>query len=152
MNTVRPDALHSLSNLYEADETAWLEEMSRLVAERRFTELDIEHLSEYLADMAKRDKREVLNRLTVLLAHLLKWEYQPEQRTNSWRATIVVQRHELEGLLDSGTLRKYAVEIMSRAYRKAVERAAIETSLAEQVFPVDCPQTLDEVLGEDTAA
>jgi hypothetical protein len=40
-----------------------LEVMSRLVAERRFEEFDCEHLSEYLSDMARRDRREVYSRL-----------------------------------------------------------------------------------------
>jgi len=54
-----------VKSLYQDDETAWLELMSRVVAEKRFEELDYETLSEYLADMARRDRREVLNWLTV---------------------------------------------------------------------------------------
>src|ERR1700730_18671616 len=94
----------SLSDLYHEDETAWLEAMARLVAARRFDELDHENLREFLADMARRDKREVLSRLTTLLAHLLKWEHQPQQRTRSWEATILHQREELRDLLESSTL------------------------------------------------
>src|SRR5205807_9659343 len=106
--------------LYHEDETAWLEEMSRLVAERRFQDLDVENLSEFLSDMARRDKRDVLSRLTTLFAHLLKWEHQPEQRSNSWRATIANQRDELNDLLESGTLLKYANDVMGKAYGRAV--------------------------------
>src|SRR5262245_40195193 len=83
-----------LSELYELDETAWLEQMSKLAAERRFNKMDHEHLSEYLSDMAIRDRREVKSRLTTLLAHLLKWEFQPKKRTNSWRGTILVQQRD----------------------------------------------------------
>src|SRR5712692_9170689 len=93
-----------LSELYHEDETAWLEAMARLVAQRRYDELDHEHLSEFLGDMARRDKREVLSRLATLLAYLLKWEHQPDQRSNSWRATISVQRQELRDLFESRTL------------------------------------------------
>ena len=53
----------SLHDLYERDETAWLDAMARLAAERRHEEFDFEHLSEFLADMASRDRREVFNRL-----------------------------------------------------------------------------------------
>ena len=77
-----------LSLLYEADETAWLEAMSELVAQRRYAELDHAHLGEYLADMAKRDRREVFSRLVVLLSHLLKWQHQPENCSGSWRGTL----------------------------------------------------------------
>src|SRR4051812_13018000 len=105
-----------LASLYHDDETAWLESMARLVAERRFDELDHEHLHEYLLDMARRDQREVLSRLTALLAHLLKWERPPEPRPHSWRATILHQRNDLRDLLESGTLRNYAEEVLGRAY------------------------------------
>src|SRR6266540_3178234 len=93
-----------LSALFERDETAWLEIMSHLAAEGRFVEMDHINLSEYLADMAKRDRREVSSRLVVLLTHLLKWEHQPSNRTGSWRGSILEQRRELRKLLESGTL------------------------------------------------
>src|SRR5438094_267910 len=85
----------ALTDLYELDETAWLDAMTELLHRGAYTELDYIHLEEYLADMAKRDRREVESRLTVLLAHVLKWVYQPEHRSRSWRATIVEQRQEL---------------------------------------------------------
>src|SRR5437764_15072680 len=89
-------------SLYEQDETAWLEQTAALVAQRRFAEIDPDHLSEYLADMARRDKREVPSRLIVLLVHLLKWEHQPEQRTGSREPAILHQRRESLDLLESG--------------------------------------------------
>ena len=135
-----------LAELYEDDETAWLEEMSRLVSERRYRELDHEHLSEFLADMARRDKREVLNRLTLLFAHLLKWEHQPDQRSNGWQATIAVQRRELKDLLESGTLLRHANEVVGKAYERAVKQAALETNLPENSFPTECPFALETVL------
>src|SRR5262249_44184450 len=136
-----------VATLYEQDETAWLEQTAHLIAQRRFEEIDHKNLSEYLADMARRDKREVLSRLVTLLTHLLKWEYQPEGRSKSWRGTIVEQRRELKQLLESGTLRGYAGEVLTRAYQEAVEQAAAETGLAEQTFPSECSLALDEVSG-----
>ncbi len=59
-----------LARLYESDEIAWLEEMCRLIEERRYDELDYKNLSEYLSDMARHDSREVLHRLTTLLDHM----------------------------------------------------------------------------------
>ena len=80
---------HPLAGLAESDETAWLERTADLVRGRRFDQLDPDTLAEYLTDMAKRDRREVYNRLVVLLAHLLKWEYQPAGRGRSWQVTIL---------------------------------------------------------------
>src|SRR4051812_45488797 len=105
-----------LSLLYEQDETAWLEEMSKLAAGGRIAEMDCPHLSEYLADMAKRDRREVFSRLVVLLTHLLKWEHQPDRRGDSWVGTIFEQRRELRMLLESGVLRNHALDVLADAY------------------------------------
>src|ERR1700724_1984813 len=126
-----------LSVLYERDETAWLEAMSALAASGRFAEMDFLHLSEYLADMAKRDRREVFSRLVVLLTHLLKWEHQPDRRSGSWRGTIREQRRELRQLVESGTLRNHAEVVLAGAYAEARQQAADETELDLSLFPID---------------
>lgn len=135
-----------LAELFEQDETAWLEAMSRLIVDGRFEELDYPHLNEFLCDMARRDKREVLSRLTSLLVHLLKWEHQPDQRTASWAATIANQRDELADLLESKTLLNHAAETLAKAYGRAVKQAALETGLLETAFPTDCAYSLDSIL------
>jgi uncharacterized protein DUF29 len=138
----------ALDELYETDETAWLEESARLLDERRFDELDLTYLAEYLRDMARRDKREVLSRLTFLLAHLLKWDRQPDRRTASWRVTIDNQRDELNDLLESGTLRRHAEEILPRAYERARRQAVADTGLSDADFPPESPVSIDQLLGE----
>jgi hypothetical protein len=140
-----------LSVLYERDETAWLETMSALAASRRYAEMDYLHLSEYLADMAKRDRREVFSRLVVLLAHLLKWEHQPEGRSGAWRGTIREQRRELRQLLESGILRNHAEAVLADAYAEARRQAADETELSLDVFPVEDARDLDELLAQPDA-
>jgi hypothetical protein len=149
MAMVQRQSQITLAELYHEDETAWLEEMSRLVAQRRYQDLDIEHLSEFLSDMARRDKREVLSRLTLLLAHLLKWDHQPDQRSQGWKATIAVQRRELADLLESGALRNFADEVLPKAYERAVKQACLETDVPETTFPTECPFTLDTALGNE---
>ena len=134
-----------LTALYEADETAWLDAMSELVARGRFAELDRIHLAEYLSDMAKRDRREVNSRLAQLLAHLLKWYFQPEKRTRSWERSIELQRQKLQRILDSGTLRNHAQEHLSEIYADAARLAIIETGLPQTIFPRACPYSLIEI-------
>ena len=141
----------SLTTLYERDETAWLETMSELAAQRRYAEMDHLHLSEYLSDMAKRDRREVLSRLVVLLAHLLKWEHHPNRQSGSWRGSIREQRRELRQLLESGTLLNHAVAVLSDAYAEARRQVADESELELSVFPVAMAWTLAEILGESGA-
>jgi hypothetical protein len=136
----------SLPELFEADETAWLERMSQLAAEGDTGEMDLANLSEFLSDMARRDKREVLRRLATLLTHVLKWEHQPQKRTRSWELTIQEQREELRELLESATLRNYAATALEKAYQRAVRRAAVETDLNEDTFPVTCACSLEQLV------
>jgi hypothetical protein len=136
----------ALPDLYERDETAWLEAMAELIHEGRCGDLDYQHLAEYLADMARRDRREVESRLAVLILHVLKWTFQPANRSGSRRGTIIAQRQELAGLLSSGVLRNHAEAVLGSAYAKGVERAAAETGLSAAVFPSDCPYTIDQLL------
>lgn len=137
-----------LEVLYERDETGWLEAMAGLIRAGRLDEVDYPNLAEYLADMARRDRREVVSRLSVLIAHLLKWRHQPERRSRSWRATIEVQRQELSELLESGVLRDHAGEVLGKAYANGVRQAAAETGLPDATFPADCPYPLEAVLSE----
>jgi hypothetical protein len=97
--------------------------------------------------MAKRDRREVFSRLVVLLAHLLKWDHQPDRRSGSWRGTIREQRRELRQLLESSTLRNHAASVFADAYAEARAQAADETELDVGVFPAESPWDLDAALG-----
>jgi len=138
-----------LSVLYEQDETAWLEIMSALAEEGRFTEMDHPNLSEYLASMAKRDRREVRSCLRLLLTHLLKWEHQPDHRSGSWRATIMEQRFELRDLVESGTLYNHATSVLADAYENARMKAAAETTLPIGSFPTECGWDLESLLVDE---
>jgi Domain of unknown function DUF29 len=135
--------------LYEEDETAWLEATSELIRQGRLDEVDYPNLAEYLGDMARRDRREVESRLALLVTHVLKWAHQPERRSGSWRATIVEQRQELEGLVGRGVLRNHAEAVLENVYRKAVERVVAETGLPEATFPVAFSLTLKKLLSAD---
>lgn len=141
-----------LASMYEADETAWLDLTAELVRRGRFDQIDAAALAEFLTDMARRDRREVFGRLVVLLAHLLKWEHQPERRSGSWLGTTLEQQRELRQLLESGTLRNHAADVFAEAYADARKQAAAETGLARSTFAEECPWDLDGALadrGED---
>jgi hypothetical protein len=140
-----------LQALYEQDETAWLEAMAGLVSQRRLDEIDYPHLAEFLTDMALRDRREVTSRLSLLIAHLLKWNYQPDRRTGGWQVTVEVQRQELADLLESGTLRNHAIAVLAKAYANAVRQAIAETKLPASTFPAECPYSLEALLTEPLA-
>jgi hypothetical protein len=133
---------------YEQDVAAWANEQAILIRARKFDQLDIEHLADEIEDVSRSDKRELSSRMAVLLQHLLKWKYQPERRSPSWRATIVLQRDELSDLLEqSPSLRQEMAGGLDKAYGRAVKRAVIETGMS--AFPAECPFTLDEMAQEN---
>jgi hypothetical protein len=142
----------ALGRLYESDETAWLEAMADLIRQGRWDDLDYPHLGEYLTDMARRDRREVESRLATLLAHVLKWVHQPDQRSRSWRGTIIEQRQELARQVARGVLRNHAEAVLADVYTEAVERAAAETGLPRSSFPAECPYTLEQLLSPEFLA
>ncbi|MBF0376013.1 MAG: DUF29 domain-containing protein [Desulfamplus sp.] len=77
---------------YETDIVAWANEQAWLVRNKKFEFLDIEHIAEEIEDVGKIEQRELANRMVVLIAHLLKWQFQPECQSRSWQLTIRNQR------------------------------------------------------------
>jgi hypothetical protein len=99
--------------------------------------VNIEALIEELEEMGRSEQRELRNRLSVLLAHLLKWQYQPERRSRSWEATLEVQRSDIQSLLkDNPSLRPRLSELGEEAYFRGVRLAIGETNLEKSTFPL----------------
>jgi hypothetical protein len=136
------------ANLHDRDFYAWTHQQAELIRQGRLTELDTEHLLEELDDMGASQYRELENRLGVLLAHLLKWRYQPERRGNSWRLTIKDQRRRIGRLLQRNPgLTPRLQQAFVTAYEDAVLLAAKETEKDESAFPPDPPFTCEQALG-----
>ena len=134
-------------DLYDQDFFLWTVQNADLLRQRRFQDIDAEHLAEEIEDMGKSQRRALESRLEVLLVHLLKWQFQPEWRSASWRATLRVQRSKIAKLLrQAPSLRGALEEDRSDAYENAVAVTAAETGLAEAAFPEGCRFTLDQIL------
>ena len=138
------------SDLYDQDFHAWIEENVALLRGGRLSEIDVPHLADELEDMGKREQRELASRLGILLAHLLKWQYQPDRRGSSWINTIAEQRLQLKGLLEqSPSLRSHFVSRIEPAYGYGVKVAAKETGSPDSCFPADCPYSGAQILDPD---
>ncbi|MCX7997804.1 MAG: DUF29 domain-containing protein [Leptospiraceae bacterium] len=139
-----------LKKLYEEDENLWLFENAKLLRERKLELADIEHIAEFLEDMGRRDFKEVLSRLRLLIMHLLKWIFQKNKRTNSWAYTIAEQRNQLnDEFRYSKNLYKFAKENFHESYEKARKNASKETGLPLSTFPEEPPFTFEQVLDEN---
>jgi hypothetical protein len=135
------------NELYEADFYAWTQEQARLLRERRWDDLDLENLVDEVESVGGSERREIRNRLTILLGHLLKWKYQPGHRGPSWTGTIFEQRGQLADILrDSPSLRSYFLEQVGERYLSGRLLAAKETGVAFGLFPEECPFTPEQVL------
>jgi hypothetical protein len=135
---------------YDRDLLAWAEQQTTLLRAGRFDQIDREHLIEELEEMASKLRRELKNRLRILLLHLLKWQFQPRRRSRSWAATIAEQRDQIDDLLEESPSLRSVLEATARAaYLQALKRAAIETGLPRRGFPADLPYDLNRILGHE---
>lgn len=135
--------------LYEADYLGWLEATAEALKRKDYGAIDWENVIEEIEDMGRRERQSSKSNLVILLLHLLKWQFQPNQRSNSWKASIVEHRQRLQDSLEeSPSLKPYQDTILSRAYANAVERAAAETGLSEEVFPEQCPYAVSQIIAK----
>ena len=105
------------ANLYEQDFYAWANQQAGLLRAGKLSQADIEHIAEEIESMGKTEKRELISRLAVLLAHMLKWRFQPERRTKSWRLTIEEQRRQvIRHMRDNPSLKSRLFEAIEEAY------------------------------------
>lgn len=138
------------SCLHTADFFGWANQQAALLRAGRIAEIDREHLAEEIEDMGKSLHRELLNRLTVLFLHLLKWQYQPGYQSNSWRYTIEEQREQIaDHLQDNPSLKQKLPESIERAYKYARTGAARETGLPKITFPEICPWSFEQALDDE---
>ena len=134
-----------MSATYDTDFYAWANEQAALLRSGKLAEADIEHIAEEIESMGRTEKRELVNRLAALITHLLKWKFQPNLRSRSWRLTIKEQRNAVaDHMADNPSLKSKTDEAMTRAYGGAVIEAAKETGIDEDGFPGACPWTFDE--------
>lgn len=137
-------------NLYERDFYAWLMHNAALIRKGHLTEIDAANVAEELESMGRSERHELINRLAVLLAHLLKWQMQPKRRGKSWRVTIEEQRRRVKRRLkDSPSLQADLVNTLTDAYGDAVLKVIKQTPFEKKDFPSACPFTVEQILDDD---
>lgn len=135
--------------LYDADFYGWTQQQSELLRSRQLDQLDINNLVEEIESLGRQERRELENRLAVLVGHLLKWHYQPKQRSRSWFATIDDQRERIARLIKQNpSLKPYLPEAMAIAYRDGVKLFGQETGLDYRQLPQSCPFSVEQVFEE----
>jgi hypothetical protein len=150
--------MNNLAQMYETDYYQWAKCNAELLQKGHFSELDIENLIEELEGMARSDRNELESRLIVLIAHLLKWQYQLNQlkeqwqgfEGQSWQRTVIEQRTQLERILGkTPSLKKSLIQVIKESYPYALKLATKETKLPIKTFPIACPYLIEQLLDED---
>ncbi|MER2533605.1 MAG: DUF29 domain-containing protein [Rhizobiaceae bacterium] len=134
---------------YEADYARWCTEQGALLRGSRLADLDRDNLAEEIESLGRSQKHEIRSRMKILIQHLLKWEFRPQGRSNSWQSSISEQRTHIAGLLaDSPSLKDFPAEAAVWAYPHARWAASIETALPEGTLPLQCPYSPTQLLDE----
>ncbi|MDQ2710864.1 MAG: DUF29 domain-containing protein [Acidobacteriota bacterium] len=135
---------------YESDYAGWAEDTARAIWEGRWSDVDRGALADEVADLARKERRTLRSRFSILFAHLLKQRFQPAKSSRSWELTIAEQRLQLGELLQENPSLARGSEIretMARAYAIARLRASRESGLALDLFPMDVPFSDAEIWG-----
>ncbi len=136
--------------LYDTDFHAWALHNAQLLRQKKFEKLDIDNVAEELEGMGMSYKHALVNRLVILIAHLLKWQFQLEYHGNSGRGSINEQRKRIHQLLIGSPSLKYQIEDkIIDAYDIAISSAVGETGLAENTFPATCPYSFAQLIDKD---
>ncbi|MEO1591231.1 MAG: DUF29 domain-containing protein [Cyanobacteria bacterium J06632_22] len=115
-----------------------------------YAQVDWANLIEEIEDMGKREKLSLEGNLTLLLLHLLKWKYQPDQQSGSWAGSIVEHRCRIRNALkDSPSLKPQLEEVLPEAYTDAAKQAAAETMPATETFPSECEFQLSQIMDDN---
>jgi hypothetical protein len=135
---------------HDQDFYTWAKQNAQLLRSGQAEQADWENIAEELEDMSGSRESELESRLGILLAHLLKWVYQRERRGNSWIATIKEQRQRVKRVIKKNPgLKSYLSEAFRYGYSDGRLIAMRETGLKEEIFPLDCPFTIEQTLDDD---
>lgn len=141
-----------MGTTYEQDVVAWANEQAALLRAGKLSAIDIEHIAEEIEDVGKSEQRELASRMAVLLAHLLKWQFQPERRGSSWQTTLRIQRDSIvRRLRKTPSLRPMLKETdwISDMWGDACQTAANEMGIGISMLPEICPWLMETVLSHD---
>jgi len=140
------------ATLYEQDFLEWTQQQVEHLRNGCCAGLDVENLVEELEALRRSEHRELGSYLQVLLMHLLKCQYQPERRTKSWDRTLSNCRDKIKDCVeDTPSLQRFLndPEWVEKYYRRACRDAVKETNKSVEIFPTECPYTIEQILDSD---
>jgi hypothetical protein len=136
-----------MPNTYDRDLTLWAKDTAQLLRERRWDAIDWEHLIEEVEDLGKSERSAIASQMERIMVHLLKWQYQPQRRSDSWLDSINDGRSQIRRKIeDSPSLRSHPEQVLEKEYVRARRETARQTGLEISVFPELCPFIIEQVI------
>ncbi|MCC5640657.1 DUF29 domain-containing protein [Nostoc sp. CHAB 5844] len=142
--------VNELKQLYEVDDSQWLEETVKLIKNHQLQELDLENLIEELEDLGRERKNAVASLLEQVIRHLLllqHWTNEAEYNAVHWQTEIYNFRIQLRRRLTTN-LRNYLDSELNSIYKDALGFVKIKTQNTVN-FPLECPYSLEQLLDID---
>jgi hypothetical protein len=137
------------ASLYQQDFYGWTQQQAQALAQKQVSALDWQHLQEEIQSLGRQEYRELVSHLTVLLGHLLKWQYQSEKRSRSWFLTIREQRRTIRRHLHQNpSLKSRIAEALVEGFEAGVDLALRETNLPLRTFPEQCPYEFEQIMAD----
>lgn len=140
-----------MSTPYKEDVVAWANEQAALLRAGKLSEIDIENIAEEIESVGKSERDEMVNRMGVLIAHLLKWRFQPALRGKSWKSTIDEQRRKIaRRVKKTPSLRTLVLgddDWLEEMWFDGIRLAELEAGLVD--LPHDWIWSLEQVLDAD---
>ena len=138
-----------MSTTYDKDLTIWAKDTAQLLRERCWDAIDWEHLIEEVEDLGKSERSAIASQMERIMVHLLKWQYQPQRRSDSWLDSMNDGRSQIRRKLeDSPSLRSYPLQVLEKEYTRARREAARQNHLEINLFPELCPYLIKQVMGD----
>ncbi len=135
------------TNLYEQDFYGWVQWQEQVLAQQEVSALDWQNLQEEIQALGRQEYRELVSHLSVLLGHLLKWQYQADRRSRSWFLTIREQRRAINRhLFRNPSLKSRITDALEDGYEAGFDLALRETNLPLHTFSEICPYTFDDIM------
>jgi hypothetical protein len=136
-------------SLYETDFYGWTQQQAKALENQQILDLDWHNLQEEIQALGRQEYRELVNRLSVLIGHLLKWQYQSEKRSRSWFLTIREQRRAIQRhLRHNPSLKSRLEDAIIDGYEAGVDLALRETDLPLSTFLETSPYSFDQLLND----
>ncbi|MCB8838432.1 DUF29 domain-containing protein [Aurantimonas sp. VKM B-3413] len=135
---------------YDEDFTAWAFEQAQLLRRGEIAGADLPNLVEEIESLGNEQIHALELLYTLLIFHLLKWQFQPDRRSRSWDLTSYIARAQIARReRRNPSLRARAGEIVDDIYAQARGLATKETRLPIETFPAICPYTLELLREQD---